>query len=301
MFGFEGTKPLKRVVYLLFFCYNDFSCTIKEMIGYDMDNNLILEKIADADMVLVGIGEDFDTIPALKEYEGYETGNHLLRENGLEHLIPLWKEYCIGRLKDSTLNGAVNKLAELLQDKNYFVISLSSNSGVAWFPWKHDRIVVPTGSNSKKQCIGGHTCLLDLSEKDKMVIEDIFDALFNDEFTADLSDGVGTSLGVCPECEAPMVMNNILTENYVEEGYLPKWELYKKWLSGTVNRKLVLLELGAGLKYPSVIRWPFEKIAFFNQKATFVRVHDRLSQLTPEIAGKGIGISQNPIDWLLDL
>lgn len=78
-----------------------------------------------------------------------------------------------------------------------------------------------------------------------------------------------------------------------------KWEAYNQWLGRTLNRNLVLLELGVGLKYPAVVRWPFEKIAFFNKKAIMYRVHKSLYQTTEELGDKCIGIQANPLEFLL--
>ena len=91
-----------------------------------------------------------------------------------------------------------------------------------------------------------------------------------------------------------------MSENYVEEGYLPQWEKYTKWLQGTVNKKICILELGAGMQFPSIIRWPFEKVAFYNQKASFFRINEKLYQLTEEIGGKGISIERNAREYLLE-
>lgn len=68
------------------------------------------------------------------------------------------------------------------------------------------------------------------------------------------------------------------------------WETYMKWLQGTLHRRLLVLELGVGLKYPAVIRFPFEKMSYFNQSADFVRVHDKLFQLPAELGGRGASI-----------
>ena len=62
------------------------------------------------------------------------------------------------------------------------------------------------------------------------------------------------------------MLNNVYAENYDESGYLDQWGHYRKWLQGTLNRRLFVLELGVGMRFPSVVRWPFEKVAFFNQK-----------------------------------
>ena len=101
-------------------------------------------------------------------------------------------------------------------------------------------------------------------------------------------------------CGSDAVNNVVTNENYDESIYLPQWEVYTKWLQNTLNRKLCILELGVGFQYPSVIRWPFEKTAYFNQKSSFIRVHDKLAQLTPEIRERSISVSQNPVSLLIE-
>ena len=49
------------------------------------------------------------------------------------------------------------------------------------------------------------------------------------------------------------------------------WKHYTLWLSCTLNRNTVLLELGENYKDPSLIRWPFEKTAMLNNKAYLFR------------------------------
>ena len=191
----------------------------------------------------------------------------------------------------------MNKLADILKDKNYFIVSISTNSTVGKVPWKYERIVMPCGSSLKKQCSGGCDKIIETTEKDKESLQCTFEELY----TRKNFPQIDISLGQCENCGKPFIFNNIYVETYREEGYLPKWEMYMKWLQGTLNRKLFVLELGVGVEYPSVIRWPFEKVAFLNQKAYFCRVHERLYQLTPELTEKGCGIPCNAIDWLKEL
>ena len=68
-----------------------------------------------------------------------------------------------------------------------------------------------------------------------------------------------------------------------------------------MNKKVCILELGVGMQYPSVIRFPFEKAAYFNQKADFIRVNQNLYHLTEELKDKGISISENAVDWLASM
>ena len=54
------------------------------------------------------------------------------------------------------------------------------------------------------------------------------------------------------------------------------------------------------MNLPNIIRWPFEKVAFYNQKASFFRINEKLYQLTEEIGEKGISIERNARDYLLE-
>lgn len=79
------------------------------------------------------------------------------------------------------------------------------------------------------------------------------------------------------------------------------WEIYLKWLQGTLNKDLAVLELATSFKYPDVIRFPFEKTVYYNNKANLIRVNETFYQLPKEIAGKGIGIEGNSKEFLKEL
>jgi hypothetical protein len=139
--------------------------------------------------------------------------------------------------------------------------------------------------------------LEDVTGEDREHLMKAFDALMNGV----LPEEGFFQIGKCSQCGGEMILNNICAEHYNESGYLEKWQLYTKWLQGTLNRKLLILELGVGLNYPSVIRWPFEKVAFFNKKAKMYRVNEKLPQMAEELAQKGMSIEQNAVDWVAGL
>lgn len=185
------------------------------------------------DMVLVGIGDEFNDNPdALKAY---------------------------------------NILAEKLEGKNYFIVSLCMDDMIYSSNLSKDRIVCPLGGKTKKQCPDGCDDLLFETEE---------------EF--------------CPVCGKQLVYNNVLAEKYVEKGYLPMWEKQRKWVVGTMNKRLFVLELGTSMKFPEIIRFPFEKITFLNEKARFLRVNNGIYQLTNEISKKGEGIKENSVKWIIE-
>ena len=87
-------------------------------------------------------------------------------------------------------------------------------------------------------------------------------------------------------------------ENGTEHARPSRWDTYMKWLQGTLHKKLVILELGAGMKYTDILRFPFERMVYFNKKAELIRVHDKLYQLPAELKGRGISVPVNPVTLL---
>lgn len=102
----------------------------------------------------------------------------------------------------------------------------------------------------------------------------------------------------CRKCGAPMECNTLYAEHYLEEGYEESWNTYMKWLQGTLNRRICILELGSDMMFAGVLRFRFEKMVSLNQKAKLIRINDRLHQLPAEIAGRGMGISKNAVDFM---
>ena len=242
---------------------------------------ILVEKITDADMVLVGIGEEFhedfkeihrfpNLMSALEEVDINET---------LEWAIPFLEHRFLIEHKDGSLEEAYKKLYELVKDKNYFVITTCIDEIIQRAPFDNERVVAPCGNYQMLQC-SEKCCNTLYPSKD-----------FSDLVNQAILDNVGLDSleePKCPVCGKPLVYSNILCEqNYVEEGY-----------QRTLNKKLCILELGVELNLPNIIRWPFEKVAFYNQKASFFRINASLYQMTEELSGKGVSIAMNAVDFL---
>lgn len=194
----------------------------------------MMEKIENAEMILIGIGEEFDNNP------------------------------------DAVT--AYNHLAELLDKKNYFIVSLCMDDLIFQSNLDKNKVVAPLGGFSKKQC--PDACTHDLYE---------------------------TETDICPNCGKTLVFNNIKAPVYVEEGYLPQWQKQRLWLTGTLNKKLLVLELGVSLRFPQIVRWPFEKIVEINEKSELIRVNNLIPQLGENVAKRGISINKSSVEWTLSL
>lgn len=83
-----------------------------------------------------------------------------------------------------------------------------------------------------------------------------------------------------------------------EETEAKQWELYNKWLSATLNHKLMILELGESFQNPELFRWPFEKIVSVHEKAMLYRIHGTFYQLPENIGGRAKGICCNALTFL---
>ncbi len=247
-----------------------------------------MDKIRDAEMLLVGIGEEFEERSFLKAQPIYGSCAEYLEQQEREDLLPLLAD---GILREGgRAIAALQKLYQFIADKNYYLVSTCQTDILSYAGFCDERVVTPCGSLRKKQCICG--CEQSLMPVGAVERDGLYQAILNKNGKLDM-------LGSCPQCQGKMVFNNIYLEKYNEKGYLEDWNRYTKWLQGTLNRKLCILELGVNLDYPSVIRFPFEKIGYYNRKAVFIRINEKLYQLTEELHDKAISVAKNAIDWLL--
>lgn len=200
----------------------------------------IRQSIEQAQMVLVGIGTEFAVKEEAQEDPFFtELAKTAQTDPAAAALLAFHKsQKKAGGCKKEQVQKAYEVLADLLKDKNYFVISLCEDGLLEQAGLKADRILTPAKEGEEE------------------------------------TDG-----GVYPA---------------------DSWETYTKWLQGTLNRNLVILELGVGMELPQLIRFPFEKVAYFNQKSCLYRVHSHLYQMTEEMKERGYSVPVHPVTLLLE-
>ena len=249
----------------------------------------IVEKIKAADLVLIGIGEELDAFRIVEKEKQYQEFAARIDKPERVWILPFLKKELLKNVEKEKIL-IYESLANILKQKNYFVVSLCEDGLVERSGLDKNRIVEPCGGYDKLQC--SSKCSAELYS----VPEGLFDQIVGFWDRKGESEPKEPS---CPKCGSALVFNNINAADYLEAGYMEGWQRYKKWLQGTVNKSLCVLELGVGMKYPTVIRWPFEKIVFFNQKAEMFRVHERLYQVAEEIKDRAHGICQKPDEFLM--
>lgn len=172
---------------------------------------------------------------------------------------------------------AYEALARLLDGKDYFIVTVNVDGDIFASSLDEKRITAPCGNVRWLQC--PEACTKDIWEE------------------GEIPDGK------CPHCGAALIPNTVEAEHYIEEGYLISWREYMAWLAGTLNRRLEVLELGAGVQMRElqVIRWPFEKTVFFNKKAHMYRINGELPQISDEIREKALAVREKSVEFVENL
>ncbi len=255
----------------------------------------IKEKIQDAELVLVGLGEDcqYDWDALLQDSRYQEIEKETGDREQYVWIAPFLQKMILRRGREERWDTAYRILRNVLAGKNYFIVSLCMDDYLYGAGFDEAKVVSPCGGFRMMQC--NKNCAGELSD----MPEEAYEAVLR-YYRGELPLSV-LEEPVCRLCGEKLRFNQLGVERYAQEGYLEQWNSYTKWLQGTVNKRLCILELGAGMAYPGIIRFPFEKIAYYNQKAFLYRVHSQLYQLEEKIADRSRGIAENPIDFLLEL
>lgn len=253
---------------------------------------MLAQEIGDAELILVGLGSEMQVkLETLKEIPNFSKKLSELESNqDKQWLRPFLIRYYLKKEFHPEIAEAYGHLKKMLEGRNYFLVSLCTDDMIKSAGFKEDRVVAPCGTYDLLQCE------IDCGGK-----------LFSPEenFWSEVCGWIEGRSPLdklaepkCPDCGAPLVVNQYGQPKYNEEGYLENWQKYTKWLQGTVNKKLCILELGVGMEFPSIVRWPFEKVCFYNQKSSFWRVHSSLYQLSEEIKTRGKSVRENPVMFL---
>lgn len=253
---------------------------------------MLAQDIKEAELVLIGIGSEMQVkLQALRKIPNFNKKVSEVEENQKnEWLRPFLIRYYLKREFHPEIVSAYGELKKLLEGKNYFIVSLSTDDLIRKIGFKEGRVVIPCGTYHVLQC--ENNCSGKLFSIDEDLWAKVCGWIENKASLDELCEPK------CPDCGASLVMNQYGQPKYNEDGYLKNWQNYTKWLQGTVNRKLCILELGVGMDFPSIIRWPFEKVCFYNQKSVFWRVHSSLWQLSEEIKMRGKSVGENPVAFL---
>lgn len=216
----------------------------------------IIEKIDQYDAFLIGIGESF--------------GKRIVidKTNTSQDVLDGYYKKAKDKTYYSDILGMYNQLNELISNKNYFIVDTNVDGIIYDSHLNKTRIVTPCGNINNRQC----SC----------------EGIEGIKKFEELGDTL-----ICPTCNQSYTYNLHGVKPYNENSYLHQWNLYHKWLSGSLNKKLLIIEIGCGFEYASITRWPFEKTAFINEKSYMIRINKNFSQSVPELRDKTLSVDED--------
>lgn len=176
------------------------------------------------------------------------------------------------------------ELLEIVKNKNYFVITTNVDGQFIKSGFAKDKIFEVQGSYGKMQCsVGCHNKLYDNTKLVKKMLK------CKDNLSVD-----SKLVPICPVCKEKMEINIRKDVFFVEDDNWHKLNnLYEKFINDNINKKLVLIELGVGFNTPSIIRFPFEQLAYTHDNITLLRINDKYNDMTYELKNQAICIKEN--------
>ena len=151
---------------------------------------------------------------------------------------------------------------------------------------KAQKVLIGIGTGFSKDC-DNDTIIQEYNNLAKLFAE-------KDYFVVNISDETNIR-------QSDIDMNRVtmpLDSEASEEDNEKQWNEYTKWLQQTLNKDLLIIELGVGFDKPTLVRWPFEKIAQINHKAFLYRVNEKFPQLPEEIGEKGVSVKETVSGFL---
>lgn len=290
-------------------CFIDINTRdLKAVEGSKEDLVRIRRKIAEADAVLTGLGPEMsaasgydpyaddalfaENFSDYKEAYGFTSmfqGCHNLYSRPEEQ----WAYYAryIQWMLGAAPGRAYLDLLELLKDKNYFVLSTTTDHQVPQvFP--EERSCLYQGDYAWLQC--SQPCHDKLYPADELTKE-MTERTENFRIPAEL-------LPRCPYCGRimqPWVRDD---ETFLEgEIWQAAAKRYENFLEENRGKKLLLLELGVGEANPGIVKLPFWNITQKEEEAFYITVTFGKPEAPAQLQGKSIAIADELGKFLHEL
>lgn len=97
----------------------------------------------------------------------------------------------------------------------------------------------------------------------------------------------------CPNCGEPVFPNVRIYNSFIGDHLEVISEECRNWVEQGLNKRGVILEIGAGFSTPSVIRWPNERIVHFSPDWRIIRINRDDSRVPDLIEDRAVCISDD--------
>lgn len=280
--------------------------------SYDEKIARAAQSIREADYVLLGVGAGMSTA-AGAQYGGKFFEEHFAEFQALYGKGPFMQDmYSAGFYpfpdqeskwgywsRQALLAGIEldvtplhKTLLDALQGKQLFILSTNADRQFEKAGFPAEAVFATQGTYDRIQCKRGcHPKTYDAVE------------LFRRMDRERLNGRIPAALvPKCPVCGGNMEMNLRIDNYFVEDAdWHAAEERFSRFLSACMEQKTVLLELGVGFNTPTIIRFPFEKLAREHENITLIRLSRSKAMVPASLGRRAIGIDADMAQSITDL
>ena len=266
------------------------------------------EKIETVDTIVIGAGAGLSTSAGFiydgERFHKYfadfveKYGFHDMYSGGfypyktLEEYWAYWSRYIAVNRYDDAPKPVYNKLFELVNGKDYFVITTNVDHCFQKAGFDKKRLFYTQGDYGLFQC--SEPC-----HKKTYDNEEVINKMVAQQKDMKIPMAL---LPRCPVCGKPMTMNLRSDDKFVEdEGWHIAAERYSNFLCSRQSGNILFLELGVGYNTPIIIKYPFWQMTVSNPNAIYACVNYGEAVCPNEIKEQSICINGDIGSVLLDL
>ena len=200
----------------------------------------------------------------------------------LEEHWAYWSRYIFCNRYLDAPKLVYQELLSLVQNKDYFVLTTNVDHQFQKAGFDKHKLFYTQGDYGLWQCMEPcHQKTYDNEEVVRRMVAEQRDMRIPTELVPR-----------CPVCGKPMTMNLRSDNTFVEdEGWHLASERYDDFLRRHDGLKVLYLELGVGANTPVIIKYPFWKMTYANQNATYACINFGEAFAPPEIRNRSICIN----------
>ena len=196
-----------------------------------------------------------------------------------------WSKQCLLGGINLDVTPLYKKVLDIVKDKRYFVLSTNADGQFVKAGFNDAKIFCTQGDYFHIQCARAcHNVIYEYSKGFKQMDEARRDCKIPKYMVPK-----------CPVCGERMTMNLRCDDYFVEDENWHKAESnFSMFLNEAIKSrsKICLFELGVGYNTPSIIRYPFEQMAYNNSKISLVRLNCSEAMIPTDIKN-AVGINND--------
>lgn len=183
-------------------------------------------------------------------------------------------------------------LFDIVKHKAYFICSTNADGQLGKARFSKEKIYAPQGDYAYFQC--QKPCSKEIYEN-KAMIETMISHMSN-AFEIRTED-----IPKCPRCGAFLIPNLRCDDHFVETPHISNINVFQTFINESIDKNLVLLELGVGFNTPGIIRYPFEQTTAIMPNATLIRINNYDAIVPKNIRHKALQLECDLSDALKEI